>query len=129
MPLTIHFLNVGRGDCTIIEFPSGRVGVVDIDNLKSLDPKSEREYIEEYQKSFEYQSARQQNPYGALRLEPEEIRHRGAGQLLGCVLEAEAVESLALSGGFLGLVAGIETAIAAAVLGMSAGGLLHVDFS
>jgi hypothetical protein len=23
MPLKVHFLNVGRGDCTIIEFPSG----------------------------------------------------------------------------------------------------------
>ncbi len=37
MPLVVHFLNVGRGDCTIIEFPSGRVGMVDIDNLKALD--------------------------------------------------------------------------------------------
>jgi hypothetical protein len=59
MPLTVHFLNVGRGDCTIIEFPSGRVGMVDIDNLKSLAPNSEREYLEEYQKSYEYLSARQ----------------------------------------------------------------------
>jgi len=37
MPLRIHFLNVGRGDCTIIEFPSGRVGMVDVCNLKDLD--------------------------------------------------------------------------------------------
>ena len=46
--------------------------------------------------------------YGALRLEPDEIRHQGVGQLLGRVIESEAVESLALSGGILGLVAGIE---------------------
>jgi beta-lactamase superfamily II metal-dependent hydrolase len=43
MPLKVHFLNVGRGDCTIIEFPSGRIGIVDIDNLKSLDPSTKEE--------------------------------------------------------------------------------------
>lgn len=30
MSLRLHFLNVGHGDCTVIEFPSGRVAVVDI---------------------------------------------------------------------------------------------------
>jgi len=54
--------------------------------------------------------------HGALRLEPEEIRHEGAGQLLGRVIEAQAIEALALSGGFLSLVAGLELAIAAVVL-------------
>jgi ATP-binding cassette subfamily B protein len=63
--------------------------------------------------------------YGALRLEPDSIRHQGAGQLLGRVIESEAVEALALSGGFLGLVAIIELAIAIFVLGTGAGGLLH----
>jgi ATP-binding cassette, subfamily B, bacterial len=63
--------------------------------------------------------------YGALRLEPEEIRHQGAGQFLGRVLEAEAVEALALSGGFLGLVAGMEILIAAVVLKLGAGGGTH----
>jgi ATP-binding cassette subfamily B protein len=63
--------------------------------------------------------------YGALRLEPEEIRHQGAGQFLGRVLEAEAVEALALSGGFLGLVASLELLIAASVLGLGAGGGTH----
>jgi ATP-binding cassette, subfamily B, bacterial len=62
---------------------------------------------------------------GALQLEPEKIRHQGAGQLLGRVLEAEAVEALALSGGFLGLVAGLELLIAAAVLDVGAGGWTH----
>jgi ATP-binding cassette subfamily B protein len=62
---------------------------------------------------------------GALRLEPEEIRHQGAGQLLGRVIEAEAVEALALNGGFLGLAAAVEVLIAAAVLGMGAGGGTH----
>lgn len=32
----IHFLNVGHGDCTIIEHPSGRITMIDINNLKSL---------------------------------------------------------------------------------------------
>jgi ATP-binding cassette subfamily B protein len=63
--------------------------------------------------------------HGALRLEPEEIRHQGAGQLLGRVIESEAIESLALSGGLLGLAAGIELVLAAAVLGVGAGGGLH----
>jgi competence protein ComEC len=52
MPLVAHFLNVGRGDCTIIEFPSGRVGVIDIDNLRLLDPETEREVLEEYHESL-----------------------------------------------------------------------------
>jgi ATP-binding cassette subfamily B protein len=60
--------------------------------------------------------------HGALRLEPEEVRRQGVGQLLGRVLEADAVESLALSGGFLALEAGIELVLAAAVLTLGAGG-------
>ena len=64
--------------------------------------------------------------YGALRLHPEEIRHQGSGQFLGRVIESEAVESLALSGGFLGLIAVIELALSAAVLGAGAAGIFHV---
>ena len=55
--------------------------------------------------------------HGALQLEPEEIRHQGAGQLLGRVIEAQAIEALALSGGFLALVAGVELTMAAVILG------------
>ena len=62
---------------------------------------------------------------GALRLEPDSIRHQGAGQLLGRVIETEAVEALALSGGFLGLVAVIELAISIFILTAGAGGLLQ----
>jgi competence protein ComEC len=54
MPLTVHFLNVGRGDCTIIEFPSGHVGMVDIDYLKVLDPDSREELLQEYRESMNY---------------------------------------------------------------------------
>ncbi len=62
---------------------------------------------------------------GALSLDPDSIRHQGAGQLLGRVIETEAVESLALSGGFLGLVAVIELAISVFVLAAGAGGALQ----
>ena len=62
---------------------------------------------------------------GALRLLPEEIRTLGAGQLLGRVLESEALEALALSGGFLALVAAIEFLLAAIILANGAGGLWH----
>ncbi|MFL6256801.1 MAG: ATP-binding cassette domain-containing protein [Pyrinomonadaceae bacterium] len=64
---------------------------------------------------------------GALKLEPEEIRHEGVGHLLGRVFEGDAVESLALSGGLLGAVATIELAFGAWVLWAGAGGWLHVS--
>jgi ATP-binding cassette subfamily B protein len=64
---------------------------------------------------------------GALHLAPEEIRHQGAGQFFGRTLEAEAVEALALSGGLLGLLTGIEVVMAALVLGSGAGGWLQVS--
>ncbi|HEX8116168.1 MAG TPA: hypothetical protein VF521_02740, partial [Pyrinomonadaceae bacterium] len=63
---------------------------------------------------------------GALKLEPEEMRHEGVGHLLGRVFEGDAVESLALSGGLLGVVAAVELAFGAWVLWAGAGGWLHV---
>jgi ATP-binding cassette subfamily B protein len=54
--------------------------------------------------------------FGALQLHPDEIRNQGAGQLLGCVIESEVVETLALSGGFLALLSGLELAFAAGVM-------------
>jgi ATP-binding cassette subfamily B protein len=59
---------------------------------------------------------------GALHLEPEEVRHQGAGQLLGRVIESGAVESMALSAGFSGIVALIEMVAAAVVLLVGPGG-------
>jgi len=64
--------------------------------------------------------------YGALRLEPEEIRHKGVGQFLGEVMESEAVESLALSGGFLSLLASIELIAGIIVLELSGIGVLLI---
>ncbi len=62
---------------------------------------------------------------GALRLDPEDIRDQGAGQLLAKVLESEALETLALSGGFLMLLGGLELSMSVAVLAIGAGGPLH----
>src|SRR5581483_552948 len=63
--------------------------------------------------------------FGSLRLDPDSLRHQGAGQLLGRVLESEAVEALALSGGFLALVALIEIIASIFVLAAGAGGWLQ----
>ena len=64
--------------------------------------------------------------YGVLRLRPDEIRHLGAGQLMGRVFESEAVESLALSGGLVGLMALIELVMAGYVLSIGAARSLHL---
>jgi ATP-binding cassette subfamily B protein len=63
---------------------------------------------------------------GALRLDVEAVRHQGVGQLLGRVMESHAFESLALNGGIAAIVAVVELAIAAWVLSLGAGGMLHV---
>nr|QKW93694.1 ABC-type multidrug transport system ATPase and permease component [Vitiosangium cumulatum] len=59
---------------------------------------------------------------GALRLEPESIRGLGVGRFLSQVLEAEAVEQLAISGGLVGVIAGVELLLAVGVLWVGAGG-------
>jgi ATP-binding cassette subfamily B protein len=63
---------------------------------------------------------------GALRLDPDEVRHMGVGALLGRVIESEAVEATALGGGFQAVRAAIELFLAGVVLGLGAGGLVHV---
>lgn len=63
--------------------------------------------------------------YGALRLDPDQIRHQGAGQLLGRIVETDAVETMALNGGFHALLAVVELTMAAAVLSMGSGGWPH----
>ncbi len=45
MPLVIHFLNVGHGDCTFIELPSKRLMMIDINNSKSL-PEADKVALE-----------------------------------------------------------------------------------
>jgi beta-lactamase superfamily II metal-dependent hydrolase len=45
--MKVWFLNVGHGDCTVIEHPSGRVTMVDINNSQDYDPRSRQELITE----------------------------------------------------------------------------------
>jgi len=63
---------------------------------------------------------------GALRLQPEEIRHLGAGQMLGKIAESTAIESLALNGGFVALSAVIELTLAVVILALGANSWLQV---
>ncbi|MFO1080004.1 MAG: ABC transporter ATP-binding protein [Reyranellaceae bacterium] len=63
---------------------------------------------------------------GALQLDVETVRHQGAGQLLGRVMEAEAFEGLALNGGLGVFVAVVELAFAAWVLSLGPSGALHL---
>lgn len=58
---------------------------------------------------------------GALRLRPDEVRHQGAGHFLGTVIESEAMESLALSGGIAAALGALELAAALAVLAAGGG--------
>lgn len=45
--MKIHFLNVGHGDCCIIEFDSGRKAMVDINRSSEFDEETTEEIIEE----------------------------------------------------------------------------------
>jgi ATP-binding cassette subfamily B protein len=63
---------------------------------------------------------------GALHSDVETVRRQGAGELLGRVLESQALEALALNGGFGVLVALLELLFAASILMAGAGGSLHV---
>lgn len=49
--LRVHFLNVGHGDCTIIEHPSGRLTMIDINNSQEYDEEGFAELVDEVQKS------------------------------------------------------------------------------
>jgi ATP-binding cassette subfamily B protein len=59
---------------------------------------------------------------GALGLDPQEMRTQGAGQLLGRVIESQALESLTLNGGLSVLTAIVELGFAGWVLSLGAGG-------
>ena len=50
MVLDFHFINVGKGSCTIIDFPSGRLSVIDIDDSRAVS-ESEKTAMERLQKA------------------------------------------------------------------------------
>lgn len=62
---------------------------------------------------------------GAMRLDPDETRSDGVGRQLARVLESEAVESLAMSGGLLAAAASLELVVVVAILALGSGGILH----
>lgn len=45
--LKVHFLNVGEGSCTIIDFPSGRLSMIDIDTPSDDSLTNPISYLEE----------------------------------------------------------------------------------
>lgn len=47
--LRVHFLNVGHGDCTIIEHPSGRLTMIDVNNSQEFDSATFAEELAEEQ--------------------------------------------------------------------------------
>ncbi len=63
--------------------------------------------------------------YGALQLQPEAVRQEGAGHFLGRVLASDALEQLALGGGFVALLAVLQVGIAGSVLAVGVGGGWH----
>lgn len=50
--LDIHFLDVGHGDCTIVDFPD-RLTVIDINNCKAFDKEMESEFDHRYRPRFQ----------------------------------------------------------------------------
>jgi ATP-binding cassette, subfamily B, bacterial len=63
---------------------------------------------------------------GALRMNVDAVRHQGAGQVIGRVMESQALESLALNGGMAVVVATVELMFSAWVLATGAGGCWHI---
>jgi ATP-binding cassette, subfamily B, bacterial len=63
---------------------------------------------------------------GALQIDLESVKHVGAGQLLGRVMESQALESLALNGGMAVLIALIELVFSGWILAAGAGGAAHL---
>jgi len=62
----------------------------------------------------------------ALCQNPDEIRKEGKGQILGRVIESEALESLALTGGLVSVVAVVELLVSSGVLGLGVVPRLHL---
>ena len=60
---------------------------------------------------------------GAFMVDRQELRQKGAGQLFGLVIEAAAIDALALTGGVFAVFSLIELALASAVLWVGAGAL------
>jgi len=42
MALDFHFINVGKGSCILVDFPSGHLSIIDIDDSRSISPLEPR---------------------------------------------------------------------------------------
>jgi ATP-binding cassette, subfamily B, bacterial len=62
---------------------------------------------------------------GTLRVDADQMRRQGAGQLLGRALESSALESVALSGALISLLAIVEFVMLSFVFAVGPGGLLQ----
>lgn len=62
--------------------------------------------------------------YGILKLNPDELRYQGVGQFLSRVMDSEAFEMLALTGGFSSIRGFVETGAAFIILSRGANGNL-----
>ena len=62
---------------------------------------------------------------GALRLDPDELRASGVGELVGHASEADAFETVAHAGAIMGILSVVELAIASVLLWAGAGGPAH----
>ena len=62
---------------------------------------------------------------GALRLDPDELRASGVGELVGHASEADAFETVAHAGAILGILSVAELVIASTLLWTGAGGAAH----
>lgn len=69
---------------------------------------------------------KQQLLAGILKLTPDEVRLDGIGRHFGRVAESEVVELLALGGALLAVLSLVDLILAAIILGLGAGGWLHV---
>jgi competence protein ComEC len=50
--LKIHFINVGKGNCTVIDFPSGHLTVIDTDNSRNTDENDLTDPIDFIKKQY-----------------------------------------------------------------------------
>ncbi len=58
--------------------------------------------------------------YGILRLQPEQVRHQGAGQFFGQVMEADSLDNLVLGGGLVAGLALLQAGMALVFLRLAA---------
>lgn len=64
--------------------------------------------------------------YGALKINPDDIRHLGTGQMLQRVMQIESVEMFALGGGISAVISFFQLLLAGWVLSQTQGGLVSL---